>query len=446
MENLPLNDQVQNTPAEESSSQAQDTSAYASAETVPVEPVLPVRRNWWQKLIGWQHAGLLVILLITLGLHFGTILNPNSIVWDETWYVNDARSIIKEQQDLRPEHPPLGKLGTVAGILVFGDNSFGWRFFPVILGTGSIALFYFICRKLEMSQRATLLATFLFGFENMSFIIAGLALLDVYMVFFMLLGFLLYLHRLYVPAVVALVFSVLAKLTGAYFFIAIALHWMIFRRDKPLHVALALPVTALVYAGMLTLMDFPMHHNSFMSPITRSIDMLKYTAANIFTDPPLSISSKPWMWISPDNIIIASYKPQYNLFISWTVQLLVIPAFGYMIYRTIRKVPAAQFALVWFFCSYLIWIPVQLASNRVTFVFYFYPAIAAVCIAIALGIMQLWESFANKRRDDGKLTKGAKWTRGGVWTYLSLHLVIFLLFNPLMPILIPMWLAPFFAP
>ena len=77
--------------------------------------------------------------------------------------------ISRKTTDLRPEHPPLGKLIIVAGIEIFGDNPWGWRFFPILFGTASIVLFYFLCRRLDMSRNASNIATFLLAFENMTF-------------------------------------------------------------------------------------------------------------------------------------------------------------------------------------------------------------------------------------------------------------------------------------
>jgi hypothetical protein len=51
--------------------------------------------------------------------HFAQIERPATIVWDEVWYVGDARSIISGTGELRPEHPPLAKLFIVAGDYLF---------------------------------------------------------------------------------------------------------------------------------------------------------------------------------------------------------------------------------------------------------------------------------------------------------------------------------------
>ena len=126
-------------------------------------------KHYSNRIVHWEYFGLLLIIAVTLALHFAIINRPPTIVWDETYYVEDARNIINGAGDLRPEHPPLAKLFIVAGIHLFGDNSFGWRFFSIIFGTAGIAVFYLICRRLKLSRTASSIATFLFGLPTASF-------------------------------------------------------------------------------------------------------------------------------------------------------------------------------------------------------------------------------------------------------------------------------------
>lgn len=109
----------------------------------------------------WEYTWLCLLVVIILALHFSVIKIPDKTVFDEVHYITDARGVISGSETVRGEHPPLGKLFVIAGMLIFGDNPLGWRFFSVILGTISIVLFYLICRNLSMSKRASFLATFL---------------------------------------------------------------------------------------------------------------------------------------------------------------------------------------------------------------------------------------------------------------------------------------------
>jgi len=397
----------------------------------------------------WEYAGMAFLVIAMLTLHFLVISRPPTIVWDETWYVNDAKSIIAGEGDLRVEHPALAKLFIITGIHLFGDNAFGWRFFSVIFGTACIPVFFFICRKLRMSGRLTLLATFLFALDDMFFVHSSLALLDIYMLFFTLLGLLFYLQKGYLLTGMTFAISALCKTTGVFGFIAVLIHWLLFRRDesrwflKMIGSALA---AVIAYLSSDILFEYFIQ-GKLVDPLRRTIDMLNSNAANVFTNPPLSISSRPWEWIYPWKIIVYAYgvapEPQYISFISWTIQLLIVPIFGYLIYKAMKHNTAARFALIWFIVSFLTWIPLDIVTNRVTYVFYFLPTAGAVCIGIALALNDIIFKLKDRTVRYGRITSGTRATYIVIALYLLLHLAIFIIFNPNFPTIIKFWLPPF---
>ncbi len=69
-----------------------------------------------RRSLKWQYSGLCLIVLLSLGLHLSTIMNPRELVFDEYHYITDARSIINGEGTQRTEHPPLAKLFIESGI------------------------------------------------------------------------------------------------------------------------------------------------------------------------------------------------------------------------------------------------------------------------------------------------------------------------------------------
>ena len=71
---------------------------------------------------------------------------PKGFVFDEVYYVDGARDLLKygvEVDGANPEfivHPPVGKWLIAGGINLFGDNEFGWRFASAVIGTLLILL------------------------------------------------------------------------------------------------------------------------------------------------------------------------------------------------------------------------------------------------------------------------------------------------------------------
>jgi predicted membrane-bound dolichyl-phosphate-mannose-protein mannosyltransferase len=334
-------------------------------------------------------------------------------------------------------------------IYVFTDNAFGWRFFSIIFGTLGIVLFYFICRKLGFSWKATMIATFLFAFEDMTFLHSGLALLDVYMVTFMLAAVLAYLDGKYILMGVFVALSANCKLAGVLILVAIFIHWAIYRKDKWKSFSLSLVVAAVSFVVFVAFFDFFIK-GGFENPITRINSMLSGTAANQFTVPKLSISSRPWTWIYPQFIdpsynspfITYSYNPWYISFISTTIQILIIPTIGYMIYKAIFAVKKSQVAglvLLWFLATYLVWMPLGapikfkvfstlVQTNRVTFVFYFLSTTPAICIGIAMAISDWLEHLKKRRAELNRLSTGIALSYGTIGVYLLVHLAIFIFY------------------
>ncbi len=205
---------------------------------LPVD--MEIAKRLWRYLCDRPYLGLVLLVVATTAMHFSIINEPQDVMTDEVYYVNDARAIVEGEGELRAEHPPLGQLLIAAGIALFGDTTFGWRFFSVIFGSAVIVFFYLTCSRLELSQRATMLATFLLAFENLTFVQASIAMLDVFSVAFMLAAFWLYLRKSYPLCGVAIALATLAKLTGGLALPVIALHWLLTRRDRRAYFVLSM--------------------------------------------------------------------------------------------------------------------------------------------------------------------------------------------------------------
>jgi dolichyl-phosphate-mannose-protein mannosyltransferase len=371
-----------------------------------------------------QYFWLGVILVVTLVMHLGTITDPSKLLFDENHYVPDARHIITSHQTEKPIQPPLGKLFIVAGISVFGDNPWGWRIFSVLAGTIAIALFFSICRRLGMSLMASNLATFLLAFENLSFIQASIATLDVYFNVLLLVAFLLYLSRSYICSGISIGLSALAKLSGTLALPVIGIHW-IFDRNRHWRALLILILAALSFLGIMPVFDYLITHQ-WLNPFDRIQQMLTLTGDLTFANTQHYALSRPWEWLLNYWPIAYCYMPHYYGGISPSVWLLIMPAAIYMVYRAARGSGAALFGISWFLGTYVIWIPLSIITDRVSFVYYFYPAVGSICLGIAIGLESLLKRFRNA--GNSVLRRAVP---GLVVAFLVIHLVVFLLMSPL---------------
>lgn len=398
------------------------------------------RKTSLRRLLYWQHLPLLIIVIFTLGLHFSFITRPTTVVGDESYYVGDAQSIINSSVDTIPEHPALGKLFIIAGIRIFGDNPVGWRFFSIMFGTIAIILFYFVCRKLNISNPATIFATFLFALDNMFFVHASLGWLDIYMLTFMLAGFLLYLHKAYTLMILAFALSTLCKLSGAMAIPAVCLHWLLTRRDKPAQMIVSVILSGFFFLLFTAIGEY-LIQGIIIDPVQRITEILRLTAVHKFSS--WFSAVRPWEWILPHKIFsYAGYSIQYLSFISWTIQIFIIPAVIYMAYKAILRSNAAIFGVTWFTFTYLTWIPLSLITDRITYDFYFLPTTGAICIGIGMALSDMIDRLKINTVRQGKITTGVKMAYCGIAFYLLLHLTIFIMANPALPDHLKQWLSP----
>ncbi|HEY93256.1 MAG TPA: phospholipid carrier-dependent glycosyltransferase [Dehalococcoidia bacterium] len=377
----------------------------------------------------WEYTGLCLLVLLTLVMQFSTIMQPNEPVFDEQYYITDARHILQGEGTARTEHPPLGKLFVTFGMFLFGDNPFGWRFFSVLFGAVCIVLFYLICRRLAMSKESSLLAAFLLSLENLCFIQASVAMLDVYSLAFMLGSFWLYLKGRYLLSGISVGLSVLAKLSGALALPVILLHWFFTNRARPrkfLSSMLLAPASFFLLMPLLNLIIWrnASWHPSF-NPIEQTQTMLRISSMSTFAQYPSEMLSRPWDWILQPKILTYWVDPHYVAMISPSIWALIIPVVLYITFRAIKGNSVALFSLLWFASTYLIWIPVSLITDRISYIFYFYPTIGAICIGLALGLSQLCD--IGRTGQMGRLRRVARLAIPG---FLLLHLAAFIILTP----------------
>ncbi len=383
------------------------------------------------RIYRWEYFWLTLIVIATLVLHFSLINSAKTPILDEQYYITDAQNITQNHETGRLEHPPLAKLLITGGIDAFGNNPWGWRVLPILFGTATILLFYLLCRRLNISRTGSSIAAFLLAFENLTFLMGSVAMLDVYYVTFMMAGFLLFAGQKYVRAGVAIGLSTLSKLSGFFGGLTVVLDWIYsYRHRRHRRFVWTVVAAIAVFIILMVLLNFAIvqKFNSFLNPIARIIEMLGLTGGLTFSYSTHPSKSPPWEWLYRFKTMPFYITPHYTAAVSFSIWVLIIPAFAYLIYRAIKRDEAGIFGLCWFVATYLIWIPITLVTRRVTYIYYFYPAVGAVCLAIGMGLSQLIDIFKNRR--NGKL----KWLALSIVILVIVaHIVSFLILSPLVP-------------
>ncbi|UCE43533.1 MAG: CPBP family intramembrane metalloprotease, partial [Candidatus Bathyarchaeota archaeon] len=98
-------------------------------------------------------------------------------VFDESYYVKAARKMLTGEAS-NNEHPPLLKALIMLGIALLGDNPLGWRIFPIIMSSISVALVYRTAVLVSGKKIASFSASLLFATDVTAFNIGQIGMLD----------------------------------------------------------------------------------------------------------------------------------------------------------------------------------------------------------------------------------------------------------------------------
>ena len=156
----------------------------------------------------------------------------------------------------------------------------------------------------------------------------------------------------------------------------------------------------LLYAAMdaaiyLKLVDFVTGFRNAMS----ATDSLTFITAKHVSE------SRPWEWVFNLEIMPYWYGPHYIGLVSFPVWALIVPTVVYTAFRSIKKDTAALFSIASFIGVYLVWIPLDIATNRISFIYYFLPAVPGVCLGLGIGmdyLINFWQAPRPPRTPESK--------------------------------------------
>lgn len=112
----------------------------------------------------------------------------NGMYFDEIYHGRTGYETLNGLPIYETTHPPLGKDLIALGIALFGMNPIGWRIMGVLFGIAMVPVFYLLARRLLRRFDLTLTMTALFALDFMRYTQSRLATIDVFVVFFVLLG------------------------------------------------------------------------------------------------------------------------------------------------------------------------------------------------------------------------------------------------------------------
>ena len=142
-------------------------------------------------------------------LNFTYLARPSEHVFDEVYYAKDAclyiggdakecqikdsgeKYWVRERGEVGSwVHPPMGKWMIAAGEALFGADPFGWRFSAAVFGALTVMITSSMMWLFFRSSLWAFLAGLLLATDGLFFVQSRLALLDVFLAFWVALGFL----------------------------------------------------------------------------------------------------------------------------------------------------------------------------------------------------------------------------------------------------------------
>lgn len=110
---------------------------------------------------------------------------PATYNFDEVYYVPAAKNLLAHDEPQNYEHPPLGKLIIAAGVHIFGDQPVGWRAMSAIFGVMTLLGIFLLGHLVFQSRLSAIFVTLISLFNNFIFVQSRIAMLDIFMVAFM---------------------------------------------------------------------------------------------------------------------------------------------------------------------------------------------------------------------------------------------------------------------
>ena len=346
----------------------------------------------------------ILIALASFVLRIFNLGSPKGLVFDEVYYVDGARDLLKygvEVNGSNPEfivHPPVGKWLIASGIQVFGDSEFGWRFASALFGTLLILVFARLVHVLFYSPLITALGAALMSLDGLLLVHSRTALLDLFLTFFTLIGVLLWHRNRHIWAGVAFGLAIGCKWSAIYFVAIIglvAVYRILIEKDirkslKPIaakfvqYGLLPIFVYALTWSGWFISdrgWSRQWSSNPFTSWIHYHSEMLNFHTGLTDTHP---YQANPWSWLimgrptsffydspsgcSTDNCaqeVLALGTP----ILWWVGTIAIAVVVGYWIRSLInhRIDAAANLVVLGLAAGYLPWFAMQ---QRTVFSFY----------------------------------------------------------------------------
>ncbi|MFH2085292.1 MAG: glycosyltransferase family 39 protein [bacterium] len=351
------------------------------------------------------------ILFLATILRFSSLTHPPVYIFDEVYHAFTGRQYLHNHKEAwewwttPPEgvayewtHPPVAKYGMVLGMLLFGENSYGWRVGSSIFGVISILGLYSFTYALLRRKDIALLTAFLVSIEGLHIVQSRIAMNDIYMLAFLIWALFAAVKSRWKSAAILYGLSLASKWSAIYGLVPLAL---IYLHNPPIafsnlkfyltnlfSIFRLLLIVILVY--ILTFTPFILAGHTWGQWWELHRQMWYYHTHLVATH---AYQSTPWQWLFAvrpvwyyvkylgDNI--ENIYAQGNPLILWLGLVALI--------LQLKKI--FQFPYLILYTLYFILTVPWLLSPRIMFFYHYLPSSTFLCVIFASWLLTLPKKY-----------------------------------------------------
>lgn len=393
----------------------------------------------------------------------------NGTYFDEIYHARTGYEFSEGLYSYEWTHPPLGKVFIMFGIMIFGMVPFGWRIAGTVFGIIMLPCIYVFAKKLFKKTWIATVAMMLFAVDFMHFAQTRIATIDVFVTLFIILMYYFmyqYINRSYydrkfskvmIPLALSgffMGFGAASKWTGCYAGCGLAVIFFadLYKRYKEYRYAVTKPdgktngishktvikefpkrtkqtillcclffivIPAIIYVLSYIPFVSASGNNLIERVLLNQKNMYNYHA-DLVSEHPFESKWYQWPFMTRpiwyyshkvDDVISEGISSFGNPFVWWAG----IPAFLYMIYRSIRNSDKkALFLSLGYLAQYLPWFFV----TRTTYIYHYFPSVPFVVLMVTYALSKF--AGNNKKR------------KYMVFGYVALATIAFIMFYPVL--------------
>lgn len=205
------------------------------------------KKNFPKLNLGGWKVGQILLLILTFSFftRVFALSSPTHEYFDEVYHAFTARRMLHNDphawdwSGTAPEgfayewtHPPVAKFGMMAGMTIFGENSFGWRIVGAILGVVSVYLIYLIAKKLFEDEGVGLISAGIFSLAGIPLVMSRIAMNDTYLLVFSLASIYFFLKEKNILSAIFFGLALASKWSAVWLFPIIIFGYILYRK-KP---------------------------------------------------------------------------------------------------------------------------------------------------------------------------------------------------------------------